>query len=454
MSQNLFLVHASKPSGKNRRIELAGIDLWRYIAVHNVFVYPSAINIEKFKQALADTLSDWPFVAGVGLIENNDHYIIEMSDQPIPVTFEENKELNEWPLDSNIIVGLTDNPLPKFYDPVVSEKTFDNVSNEPLIRFKITHIVKSDEWVLGFSWSHTLGDAASILHFLTDLSRVYQNLELSKPLPIFERPLWSEDQADSSFYQFMKQHRDAKSAEEVYKLFMTDSGDYSLTHLQFSGDQIKRLRSFVDDAEVTTHDCLIAYLITILNRYLYETNDERRVLRTNNAVNFRGVSDSIAPPGLVSNGVMMMLSENFEDPFSINTVAKAIRKSIQCSRQADYLRTWVATVDQLSRRNTKNHLFPDLGIFQNEITVNSNYRYDWVSAVDFGQTDRCRFYTAWAGPLYFRVFRLNPRKNGDSWLPRDRDGAEVAFQIEKEYKDKLVDAIQRDMDEDFSNIQK
>jgi hypothetical protein len=47
-----FLVSASTPTGNNRHIELAGMEL---------FVYPAQI---KIKQALSQTLSIWPILAG------------------------------------------------------------------------------------------------------------------------------------------------------------------------------------------------------------------------------------------------------------------------------------------------------------------------------------------------------------------------------------------------------
>ncbi|CAF4386166.1 unnamed protein product, partial [Rotaria magnacalcarata] len=46
---------------------------------------------------------------------------------------------------------------------------------EPLFRLKLTHIVTSDELVLGASGSHM---------------RIYQQMEPAEPFHIFERRLW------------------------------------------------------------------------------------------------------------------------------------------------------------------------------------------------------------------------------------------------------------------------
>ncbi|CAF1679914.1 unnamed protein product, partial [Didymodactylos carnosus] len=56
------------------------------------------------------------------------------------------------------------------------------------------------------------------------------------------------------------------------------------------------------------------------------------------------------------------------------------------------------------------------------------------------------------GPLYFRVFRLNPVRDGTEWLPRDRDGAEVGFGIEKDVKERFVSAWQKDVAANFAYV--
>jgi hypothetical protein len=73
--------------------------------------------------------------------------------------------------------------------------------------------------------------------------------------------------------------------------------------------------------------------------------------------------------------------------------------------------------DGLIRKIARENLLANWEQFPNEVIINSNYRYDWVDLVDFGYTDKCRLYTAWTGPLYFRVFRLNPVQDGTKWLP-------------------------------------
>lgn len=137
---------------------------------------------------------------------------------------------------------------------------------------------------------------------------------------------------------------------------------------------------------------------------------------------------------------------------SLPNIAQTIRRSVVRTRDPKFLDLCVATADRLLRKMTREHLLPNLCPFPNDITVNSNLRYDWAALVDFGCTDRCRFHTVWTGRLYFRVFRLNPTKDGSAWLAGDRYGAEVAFRISKDIKEEFLSTLEKDLAENFSNV--
>jgi hypothetical protein len=175
-----------------------------------------------------------------------------------------------------------------------------------------------------------------------------------------------------------------------------------------SGEQPAKLRTLAGGNSITIQDALTAYIILTLNTYCYYNNDERRILRTNTAVNYRGVSDSIGPQGQVSNTILMMLSDNFDNPYSLSNIAKTIRRSINKSSEPKFLESCITTADGLMRKNVRNNNLIDMGIFPHEFVVNSNLRYDWAGLVDFGYRNKCRFYTGWTGAFYLRVFRLNP----------------------------------------------
>ncbi|CAF4178018.1 unnamed protein product, partial [Rotaria sordida] len=81
------------------------------------------------------------------------------------------------------------------------------------------------------------------------------------------------------------------------------------------------------------------------------------------------------------------------DPYSLSNIAKTIRQSIIQLRDPKVLESGIATIDGLIRKNIRNNKFPNPQLVPNEIAVNSNLKYDWANLVDFGYTDKCRFYT-------------------------------------------------------------
>ncbi|CAM4829775.1 unnamed protein product [Rotaria magnacalcarata] len=442
-------VSPSPPTGNGRHIELAGIDLWLDARIDNIFVYPCSLNLDRFKEALSHTLSRWPLVAGHLLLLDNDRYFIEMVDHAIPISIVNNHSLSQWPFDSTVVVENGYSSMKSYFNFVQNQKLLDNSPYEPLLRIKITHIIQSDQWVIGISWAHVLGDAISCLHFLNTLSRLYQRLEPCIPDPIFERRLWQEREAVSSFLPLMNLFEDAVPKERLSNNIVNNLDNYSQINLRFSGEQLTQLHTLVNETSVTIHDVLIAYIIVLLNTFCLDNTDEC-IKHTSTIVNYRGVYESIAPPSLVANAVFRMLSEDFDDPRSLSNVAQTIRRSIHRSREIEFLEPYLATADSLMRRNVREKRQCRMTHYGNEMVINSNMKYDWADAVDFGCRNQCRFYATWTGPYYMRVFRLNPIQNGHDWIERDRKGVEVAFLIEKSKKIRLITAWQRDLDEKFA----
>ncbi|CAF4504575.1 unnamed protein product [Rotaria sp. Silwood2] len=444
------LVLPSPPTGNARRIELAGIDLWLDARIDSIFVYPSTLNLDRFKEALSRTLSRWPLVAGHLLLLDDNRYFIEMADHAIPVFIVDNHDLPQWPFDSTVVVEKGSSLLQPYFSFVQTRKLLNCSPYEPLVQMKITHIIQSNQWVLGISWAHILGDAISCLQFLNTFSRLYQHLEPCKPDPIFERHLWQEKDVVSSFLPMMNLLEDALLPEQqTSSNFIDYLENYAQINLRFSGTQLVQLHKIVGETSVTIHDALTAYIIVLLNAFCLDS-DDKRIKHTSIIVNYRGTSESIAPLGQVANAIFRMLSEDFDDPRSLSNVALTIRRSIHRSREIDFLESYLATADCLMRRNTREKRQYRMTRYANEIIVNSNLKYDWADAVDFGYTNQCRFYTAWTGPFYLRVFRLNPIQNGHQWIERDKKGAEVAFLIEKDKKSRLMTAWQCDIDENFA----
>ena len=447
------LVVPAVPTGNHRYIELANLDLWIIPRIDNVFVYPAALDIERFKGAVSRAISLCPLVAGRFVRRDTDRYFIELSDNGLPVTYVEDQQLEEWPLNANVVVELSDNKLAPFIDGVQTMNLLSSPSEEPLVRLKLTRIVQSNEWILGTSWAHILGDAESNLVFLRLLSRFYQQLEPDCPLPTMERRFWRDDEVDPTVLPLLQELYYAKPVQEAVAAFLTVNPTDEQLNVHFSSQQLDKLRELIGRTSFTRQDALTAYLIFLLNTRCFKQDDEQRIWETYTVINYRGVSNSIAPTGLISNAALVLASEKFQDPQSLRSIAQTIRQSITKTRDPIFLERCVATADHRMKKMAQGGLIPYLGPFPHGITVNSNYRFDWAALVDFGFTDQCRFYTLWTGRFYCRVFRLNPQKNHGTWLPRDHDGAEVALRLPKQIKDAFMNTLQQHMNENFSNLE-
>jgi hypothetical protein len=349
------------------------------------------------------------------------------------------------------VLDTTEKQLETFIDEVPTTKLLHGSPDEPLFRLKLTHLLQSGEWIMGTSWAHVLGDAFTCVKFLNTFSRFYQQLEPSEPLPIFERRLWHQENIDQSLLPRMRHLTDALSPEQTLEKIRAEQITHDQINIHFSGEQLVRLRALAGDSMLTIQDVMTAYIILTLNTQCFENNDQL-IRHTNTIVNFRGVSDSIAPLGLMANCTLPILSDNFEDPFSLTSIAKEIRRSIIRSRDPSYLQSLLATADKLMHDRAHDGRQVNVDHFIHGTINNSNYRYDWADLVDFGHVNKCRFYTDGTAPLLLRVFRLNPIYDGTQWIARDREGAEVAFRIEKKSKQKFIDACQRDIKENYARV--
>ncbi|CAF1078887.1 unnamed protein product [Rotaria sordida] len=440
-------------TGKNCRIQLSGLDLWITLRITRLFVYPKEINIDKLKESVSRALSIWPIMSGRYIVIDNDKHFIEMSDNPIPFCFIKNDLLDKSPFDSNMILNVIDCSYLSFIDPIDVDKLVGGSLDEPLLRLKLTHIEKSNEWIIGVSGSHIVGDGDTFLKFFNQISRFYQDIYTIEFYPIFERHLWNKDDFNQSILSRIKYVSECRSCEETQKKIFDDQKNLYQINLEFSSEQINKLRCLADDGnQITNQDALIAYIISTLNRYCYPKTDQRHILHATTVINFRGVSDSIASKDFAGNGFFLLTSDDFEDSESILNIAKTIRQSINQSRDPIYLQSCLSTVDHLMRQLINDNKSSNVFFFNNDIFINSNYRYDWINLVDFGYKDQCRYYSPWTGRLYISVSRLNPFFDGNNWIRTDKNGAYLAFLIENDMKDLFINAYKNDIQQSFQYV--
>ncbi|CAF0745223.1 unnamed protein product [Adineta steineri] len=436
-------INASTPTGNSRRIKLLSTDLI-FGGIDNVFVYPS-LDIDRLKNALSDTLSSWPILAGRIFIDDNEQYFIEFSDKSIPFTYIENNQLEQWP---NLPVVVDDMTiLQPFIDSVQYKPEI-----EPLLRLKVTRLVHSGEYILGTSFCHMIGDANSNIHFLNDLSQNYQHLEPCFPPPVFERHSLNEEDSQVSLSPILKCYQNTNTRELVIARIIKEQAETDYINISFSSKQLAQLHTLAGGVHngITVHDAFCAYIILTMNKYLFLTDDEY-IRRTFMLINYRNTPDSLATNSNVINAIITTLSSDFPEPLSLSSIAKTIRQLVETTRQKDYLRKLVTSANILMAQFIKNgHV--NFVWDKNEVIFNSNFKYDWANEVNFGMINQCRFHTMGLFKYYFRIFQLNPVKEDDGNWTKDNGGVEVAFRIPKELKEKFIEACEKDIAENFINV--
>lgn len=437
-------INASSPSGNGRRIVLLGTDLISG-NIENVFVYPT-LDVNRFRDALCQALSRWPILTGHLLFPNgNDPYLIECSDNSIPLTYTKNDQLKSWPHLPVIVDDMT--ILQPFIDSVQHKP-----EREALVRFKITHLLLSDEYVLGTSFYHMVGDANTNIRFLNDLSRIYQHLELTLPRPIFERQSLQEENLDFSLPNIIDLSENAGSRETLITCLTKEHTETEPINLSFSSSQIIQIHNLVENnAEITYHDALCAYIIYTLNKHFFAITEEP-IQHIRMLVNYRGICNRLAPIGYVGNCLLTTIPADFANPLSLSDIAKTIRQSIQSIRNEDLIEKYITSANVLCRQLVKDNRINFI-FGSKEFIFNSNFKYDWTDEINFGMINQCRFHTAGLFKFYFRIFRLNPTKNQDGIWMKDNGGAEIAFRIPKgEGKETFLAAYNKDIEENFRNI--
>ncbi|CAF2185874.1 unnamed protein product [Rotaria magnacalcarata] len=102
---NSYLAQSKSSTWSNRRVEIAGIDLWMIVRINYVFVYSSILDIDRIQAALSDVLSLRSLVAGRLVCHENDRYAIDMTGNTITITIIENSELLSCPFSCHVKIG-------------------------------------------------------------------------------------------------------------------------------------------------------------------------------------------------------------------------------------------------------------------------------------------------------------------------------------------------------------
>ena len=117
----------------------------------------------------------------------------------------------------------------------------------------------------------SLGDGTSCSQFCHTLSRFDQQIEASKPFPIFEQRLWRKAECDRAVFLVPKQCRDAVPFEKVANISSTCQQDFVPLNLHFSGKkQLQTLRKLAGENNISRQDALSDYIVAFRIRSLLQ----------------------------------------------------------------------------------------------------------------------------------------------------------------------------------------
>ncbi|CAF1668480.1 unnamed protein product, partial [Didymodactylos carnosus] len=168
-------------------------------------------------------------------------------------------------------------------DAAVIQPFIDSVvckPDEPLLRVKVTHLIRSNEYVVGISFCHMIGDAAANIHFLSDWSRLYQHLEPESIRPIFERErnMWKKENDEFHLSPSMKLIRNGDKRESILARLVQEYSETESINIPFSSAQLAKLQSLVNENNsktmLTSQDALNAYIIRTLNKHILNNVDD------------------------------------------------------------------------------------------------------------------------------------------------------------------------------------
>ncbi|KAF8339727.1 uncharacterized protein EI90DRAFT_3012685 [Cantharellus anzutake] len=489
-----FSVAPSLPTVADGRTHqgLVGTDLWNFIFIENLHIIPTLLDIPRFSEALASTLSQFPTFAGRLRHSKSKEWKIELTNSSVPVSIVKS---HGRAIQHPFVVLDT---LGRYIEPIDFANLINN--DKPLVSFKLTFFPESNETAIGMTVSHFLADGFQLLRFTKTLSSFYQQ-QNPEPFELQEPKTFLPDKGigeshdpapDLPFNQSIPApdfwstcHLDVPAAQRRY---ISDYRNSSPINLRFSPELLEKLRStIVKDAVDTTGkstsrcldsapwpqvdaesrlaslelpealihqisrlDAVAGYLVSLINRH---SPPDRRVTFIRNNFNFRNCAGSEYISG---NGTAIISTNPLFGPneqTSMSSMALAIRRSIVQHG---------ATVNGNAQTSTMNESVIDASLmllvcflgFLNMFVLASN-RYDWNSA-HFGFPGCTRFHTAWLANRYIRVFRSNPilelreiegRDVVDCAVVDAREGyIDVQFKVDKEFRDVLQTRIDRDLE--------
>ncbi|KAG2124575.1 hypothetical protein BD769DRAFT_1467840 [Suillus cothurnatus] len=419
-------------------VDLPGYDLWLHF-VDNVHAFDGSIDIERFHDALASTLQMYPHAAGK-LCTTGGRWFIQLTNSGLAVEVEDRKE----ELSTSFIQGdwVIQDDLSSLLSQLPPDAIIVNGSAS-LVRFKITSF--KDRTCLAVSWHHTLGDAVALCRFMQTLSLFYQRVQPDFSPPTFDKHQYRTPgpSTSSEFLPLMPHLWASYPFDELEAKYAEACEDLANLRWRFHEHHLHALHSMLSVNEenyVSWHDCLTAYIVTLLNRSM-----PRPIRMVTNVANFRRVEAHYIASNVAGNVIQNIPSGTL--PSHMSGIAIAVRESIVRCRDGMFLEDWMAVASDimLATANAGKSFF--FASRPGVMSINSNVAIDWCDA-HFGFPDSSSFFTTGSLKFYFRPFKSNPTLHDGTWRPR-KGSVDVSMGVPRVLKAKLLVCLALDFETIF-----
>ncbi|KAI5477120.1 hypothetical protein MNV49_006848 [Pseudohyphozyma bogoriensis] len=426
-------------------VPIAPVSRWQMGSIASCHVFPGPLDMDRFKQTVADLASLYPVVCGrLQRREGPDgfEYFIALNSSPIKVTID-NSASTSPPFPTNAVIQ----PTTFTYIDNVDPATQLNNPDAPLLSIRITNF-PSGQTVLGLCWAHIVGDGNAFATFTKTFSDLYAGARVDEcEQPTFEphadllEP--TKEMLEKHEFKQLYPYFDLAEGWGIYGKTAQESEEVQVT---FTAEEMKLFKSLArgegEDEWVSEQDGLSSYWVNILRLCDVEVNG------VINSINYRHhfPNHPRFPPNLptlVANVAQMKTTPVPATPptsLSLKPVALALRKDLEAIKAdpedtVEWLSCRAHRMKQCCDEGKVHVLVPGEG----ECFVNSNWRYDWNQSFGFPK-DSTTFHTSFTILNFLRVFRSNEKVPGAecTWRMTTGLGSRALEEIARDRKEGWV----------------
>lgn len=286
------------------------------------------------------------------------------------------------------------------------------------------------------------GDAVALCRFMQTLSLFYQRVEPDFSPPTFDKHQYRtpEPSTSSDFLPLMPHLWVSYPFGELETKYAEACEDLGNLRWRFHEHHLHALHSMLsadEEGYLSWHDCLTAYIVTLLNRSM-----PRPIRMVTNVANFRRVEAHYIASDVAGNVIQNIPTGTL--PSHMRGIAISVRESIVRCRDRMFLDDWMAVASDimLATANAGKSFF--FTSRPGVMTVNSNVAIDWCGA-HFGFPDSSSFFTTGSLKFYFRPFKSNPTLCDGTWRPR-KGSVDLSMGVPRVLKAKLLDCLVLDFE--------